>query len=384
MNKEKKRVLYLGTNRVYINPTIQLIYKAVGASTNMICYGPGFQSKEVLSGGVNEFVNKNGPFDFILTDGVILFFKNLKPFSTSYNYFDIYSINNVVEDMKSYFMSSNSEKLFYPAIDYYHVTEEEIKTVKDSNCYLITWGIEFHEYLEQCENIKYESFIGKDENDNWINFVSENETKIISIPQIIDNSEFNFLPLSSRKYDISVPGASYYYRREAFKQLKQSKYNFKINTSHTGIKQKLWNIVIRLQNRYSFNLNQVNFRNTIEDSKIVYTCGSCLKYPIRKFLEVPALGTALFFEPFKGYEEFGFVDGVNAIIIDDVLKIPEVTKYHLDHLSELQDIAAKGQQLIWEKHSFFARGIQISNALEKIISQEFKGSYWKNGNFNLR
>ena len=226
--------------------------------------------------------------------------------------------------------------------------------------------------------------MGKDENDNWIKFVSENETKIISIPQIIDNSEFNFLPLSYRKYDISVPGASYYHRREAFKQLKQSKYNFKMNTSHTGIKQKLWNMVIRLQNRYSFNLNQVNFTNTIEDSKIVYTCGGCLKYPIRKFLEVPALGTVLFFEPFKGYEEFGFVDGVNAIIIDDVQKIAEITKYYLDNLERLQKIASNGQQLIWKKHTFSSRSIQISKSLERIVNQDFKGTYWDKGEFKFR
>ena len=141
------KVLYLGTNRVYLNPTIQLTYKAVGASTDMICYGPGFQNKNVLSNGVSDFVNKNGPFDFIFTDGVILFFNTLEPFSTSYNYFDINSIRNVVDDMKSFFKSTNLKKLFYPAIDYYHVTDEEIKVVKDSNTFLITWGIEFHEYL---------------------------------------------------------------------------------------------------------------------------------------------------------------------------------------------------------------------------------------------
>lgn len=381
---DKIKILYLGTNRVYMNPTIQLIYKAVGVSTDMTCYGPGFQSDKVLSNGVCEFVSENGPFDFVLTDGVVLFFKDLKPFSTSYNYFDINSIENVVNDMRSYFKSCTLKKLFYPAIDYYNVTKEEIKVIEDSNSYLITWGIEFHEYLDQCEDTKYESFMGKDENDNWINFVSRNESKIISIPQIIDNSEFNFLPLSSRKYEISVPGASYYRRREAVKQLNKSQFNFKMNSSHTGIKQKLWNKVIRLQNRFSFNLNQVNFRNTIEDSKIIYTCGGCLKYPIRKFLEVPALGSALFFEPFKGYEEFGFINGINSIIIDDMDQISEITKYNLNHLDELQEIATKGQALIWEKHSLFARGIQINQSLKSISIHEFKGSYWEKGEFKLR
>ena len=286
--------------------------------------------------------------------------------------------------MKSYFIDSSIKKIFYPAIDYYNVTEEEIKLVKDSNCYLITWGSEFHEYLKDCEASKFETYIVKNANDNWINFVTENKSKVISIPQIIDNSEFNFLPLSSRIYDISVPGASYYDRREALKQLKNSTYKFKINTSHNGIKQKLWNVIIRLQNRFTFNLNNINFRNTIEDSKIVYTCGGCLKYPIRKFLEIPALGTALFCEPFKGYKEFGFIDGVNSIVIDDINKVSDITKFNLNNLDNLQKLSSKGQQLIWEKHSFFARGIQISKALEKIVSQEFNGSYWKNGEFKLR
>ena len=105
---------------------------------------------------------------------------------------------------------------------------------------------------------------------------------------------------------------------------------------------------------------------------------------MRKFLEIPALGTALFFEPFKGYQEFGFIHGLNSIIIDDIKNISEVTKYYLDNLEKLQEIASKGQQLIWEKHSFFARGIQLQQALKRIVKTDFKGSYWSDGTFKLR
>ena len=225
MRKNRQSVLYLGTNRLYMNPTIQLIYKAVGASTDLTLYGPGFQSQEVLAQGVNNFVSKHGPYDFLLTDGVVLFFKNLKPFLTSYNYFDIYSIRKYLDDMKSYFISSQQKKLFYPAIDYYNVSRGEIKAVEESGCYLITWGPEFHEYLKHCDAIRHESFMGKDLNDNWIEFLLKNQEKVISIPQIIDNSEFNFLPLASKRYDIGIPGAGYYHRREALKQLKIQRQN---------------------------------------------------------------------------------------------------------------------------------------------------------------
>jgi hypothetical protein len=74
--KTKLRFLFLSTNRTYINNSIQLFPLAIATFAEIDYFGPGFQSTEVLKKGVHDFAEKNGPYDMLMTDGVIFFYKN--------------------------------------------------------------------------------------------------------------------------------------------------------------------------------------------------------------------------------------------------------------------------------------------------------------------
>jgi hypothetical protein len=366
-----------------MNPTIDQVIKAVGLCTDLTYFGPGFQSKQILDEGLDKFIVSQEPFDYLFTDGVILFFKNSKPFATSLNYFSLKGIEVIIDDMRDYFIKSKGRKLFYPAIDYYNVSEEDINLLKNSNSYLLTWGIEFHDAVADCPLWVLESNMQKP-NDLWIEFLRANVEHVISTPQIIAESEFNFAPCQGRKFDISIPGAPYYHRRMARKELKKLGRNYRIGRSNQGLLQKIWNQLFKMNNRYAFNLNKTNFEGNLENSKIIFTCGGTLNYPIRKFLEAPAKGSMLIFFPFKGHQNFGFKDKENCIITENVSDLNSKVKFYLSNGILMDRIARSGQKLIWEKHTIERRAGQISKCLDLISKESFRGSEWKDGEFICR
>ena len=66
------RVLYIGINRSYVNPTTDNILNGIGELTDFYRYGPGYVSEQVLEEGIEAFVQQKGGFDFLLTDSMIM------------------------------------------------------------------------------------------------------------------------------------------------------------------------------------------------------------------------------------------------------------------------------------------------------------------------
>lgn len=380
------RVLYLATNRIYTNNTQQLFPLAISSISEVTFYGPGFVGKEILKKGVKSFVeNSDLPFDFLMTDGMIFFWNQSKgstAFNISYNYFSLNTfLLDTIADMKQYFLESDMKKILYPNIDFYNVSEEEIQNLERANTYLLTWGIELLEYKRNLPDLKFESFHDR-VNDNWINYIQKNPERIISIPHIISEIEFCFHAVSSRKFDIAVPGVNYHSRKKINNII--NKTSLSVNNRNTSYLQKI-NIYLLRKFTTRSNLKIFNqiFNNTIEDSKIAYTCGSGLDYLIRKFFEIPAKGTLLFCKPFKGFEEIGFKDNENCIVVNSnniVAKAEEI----LNDKDRLVEIAEQGKKLIWKNHSFTARQDQMDRSFRRILNNDFKGSYWEDGKFHLR
>jgi hypothetical protein len=103
---------------------------------------------------------------------------------------------------------------------------------------------------------------------------------------------------------------------------------------------------------------------------------------VRKFFEIPALGSVLVCMPCNGFEALGFENGVNAMVARPD-QIPEVHAFLEAHPEEAQNIADAGRELIWEKHTVQARAAQLAASLDAILSGRFKGSYWEKGEFCL-
>ena len=109
-------------------------------------------------------------------------------------------------------------------------------------------------------NIKHEYF--NNINNNWFDFVSRNDEKILPFLHFIGNNEFSFVPTDHRTYDISVLGAPYLARRQARKALQIPIILRSTRTNHSS----LYSITMKLPSNsfksYLFSLLNLRLSNT--------------------------------------------------------------------------------------------------------------------------
>ena len=375
------RAIYLGVNKFYANPNFSLIPLLFGSAIETEYYGPGYSSSTELDRGLEYFLKVRPEFDFVVTDADTLFWSIFgnQVLKSAVIAFDQKFMKNFHTETLKYLRSGLSNVIVYTNCDYYHLPSRAIEILQEIEPILITRDAGFWSPISELEELRKEKFFPK-ANDNWFDYITKVPSKIISMPGVISESEFCYNPLEARKFDISIPGVQYFQRKIAseiasklpFKVLK-GEFRRKIisrSVQYTGSKM--------LQKLY-----QDTFVQSIEATKICFTCGSGLKYPLRKFLEIPARGGLLFCCPFNGFREFGFEDGVNAVVTDP-FKMEDKLDYYLDNLQTAQEIARRGQDMILKKHSFSSRVIQLQKTLIRIHDAEFTGSVWDNGEYVLK
>lgn len=112
--------------------------------------------------------------------------------------------------------------------------------------------------------------------------------------------------------------------------------------------------------KYAMELNR---------SKIFFTCGSSLKYPVLKFFEAPACKTLLLAEPVRDILELGFQDGVNFVACDQS-NFYEKAMYYLEHEEERNKITENGYNFIHTHHTNEARAQQLIRYIEEYIEKK--------------
>lgn len=386
------KILYLDFNIIYHNPTRNNIIPLLKNIGELYVYGPGYQSDEILNNGVEKFYFENGPFDFVIVNEHIVFHKNIDKYSTemisdSYikDYFFQFSLDNfkkTIKDMVQFYFSNHNDfkkVVFLLESDYFYFSKESICVLKDSDIYVVGWGQDMVANTEVLEDLKKETFY-KYANNNWFDFV-QNNPNIIQITHFVNSSEFYFECLENRKNIAYVAGVNYFHREKAIEELKKSKYY----KEKMKLYPKLYSLARKFGLRPDANpvlirLYNSLFRNKLENSKYVFTCGSGVEYPIRKFFEIPALGALLLAKPFYGSDKLGFVDGKNYIKTD-YRDIKEKIDFLESNRKLAQQIAKNGQDMIWEMHSLSARAKQLKSSFDLILKDNYNGSYWENGKF---
>lgn len=103
-----------------------------------------------------------------------------------------------------------------------------------------------------------------------------------------------------------------------------------------------------------------------------------MRWPIRKFFEIPANGAALVCEPCNGFEALGFRDGENAIVCNaaEVANVGRRLKIDID---AAQAIADAGRRLIGERHTLSVRASQLRHALDAAQDGKWHGAEWQEG-----
>nr|WP_304212941.1 glycosyltransferase [Fredinandcohnia onubensis] len=111
-----------------------------------------------------------------------------------------------------------------------------------------------------------------------------------------------------------------------------------------------------------------NYAKEISRSKIFFTCGSSLKYPVLKFFEAPACKTLLLAEPVPDILELGFEDGVNFVACDKS-NFYEKALYYLDNEEERQQITENGFNFIHSHHTNNMRAQQLVSYIKEYIEK---------------
>jgi hypothetical protein len=384
------KILYLDINASFLNPTRSLILPALMEVGEVHAFGPGFVSSETLARGLDAYIETEGPFDVAITNTHILFADayaapiSPAPFLRSYSFAfppsDILELPNI---------ASTFDRLSIPRIgiflesDYYNWRTPEIDKVESRVDCAIAFGPEFTPEWHLNPELRHEAF-GKSVTDAWPSYVRRRPDRIASLFHFVADTEFSFDRLKHRPHGWSVLGINYSARRVARDTLKRAGICVGGESPvrrGIGLAKKLK--LLRGENRRIMNFLNIDFYARLASSRYSYTCGSALRMPIRKFVEIPAAGAVLVCQPFEGFSAAGFRDRENAICCEpsDIL---DAHRWLEADAERAQKIADAGRRLVWDRHSLPARSPQLKKIVATVAARRFAGAGWSNGEFAVR
>lgn len=367
--------LYIDFNIRYVNPTRNLLVELNKSIFDKVSiYGPGYTNEEDLKSGILNFIKKKGPFDYIVTNESVFFSSNGQVWDKE-SLKDLYKSHSIsfpksnfskeiIIDITNFLLECDKKLIIYMLqTDFYNIRIKQIELLKKiNNPILITFGEDLISKTSELQYLSKEKFY-KQANDNWYDFIRENSEKIISIPHFLRESEFSWHTLENRSNNVTIPGVDYWFRKE-IKLISKKKSIYKYN----NFLYPLSNLLLRfnisfLSSDMGINLINNSLRHIISNSKFSFTCGSALKWPLRKFFEIPALGTVLLCYPFKSARNHGFIDGDTCICIDS----PEDFNYKIKHLlgdkKTQNKIANNGREMVYSRHLISNRSKKIKSFL---------------------
>ena len=384
------RVIYIGINRSYVNPTTDNILNAMGELTNCYRYGPGYVSEQVLEQGVEAFIQQKGGVDLLLTDSMIIEVEKLSRnpylFENDAIYFEKRLYHTYAKSLKDYFLNANITKLFIANWDYYVVAEKQVADLINDPHLLVLSYVDKNssfsaEEISRIGNKMIEDISKELPNRNsvWHNFITDYQHKIISMPNVVGRQNFVFTPIASRKYRYCVPGFPYAERIKARELYNRSEWIYHYQMEFLFLVEKvIRKLHIPRPENWGKMQNERLF-SRVSNSKICFTSGAVVRMPIAKYFDIPASGSVLVCQKFAGFENLGFLNGVNCFVVEDIDELKSVLDNY--NIEDYQRIAYEGQILVWRLHSDFARAQQLKICLEKISQGKFKGSFWKNGRY---
>lgn len=385
MTKKKQRLLFLGFNKEYVNPYRKTILSILGSIFDLVCYGPGFSTKKDLELGVNSWLKTEAAYDYVMIDNDVALLVELKKKIKSKRLFLMSVIHfkpglylPFAREFNIFFSNTNLKKIILANWDGYNISNDAVEYVKKTKAYIIDFG-GFEIFFSVRLINKYYPFKKLATNDNWRNFLKKNKERVICAPHTINATEFFYKPLELRNIKFSVIGVGYPERKEAAKiiTLRQKIAAF-LNKIRLYVRLKL---KIRVTNKGLTAYKAIYFQK-ISNTQLTYCSGGPVLYPVRKYFEIPAHSSVAIGPFCGGFKELGFVDGLNFIVSQNNAEIKKVLDTYT--IEKLQAIANNGYNLIWNKHSDWARLIQLSNSFSLIEKGTFKGSYWKSGKYKHR
>jgi hypothetical protein len=385
------KILFVGFNADYINPTNQLIPRMLKLFSEVVLYGPGFVSDEVLNRGLLDFAQTHEDFDFIITITQLAVLANPDETEHFYRRYSLLhwgkaSIRSFMEDAHQYMSQCTTPKVtFVLDVDTYGARADLLNQLDFFSDYFVTWGKGFSKTVTELPYLSFETAFkqAKSPLGLWHDFFENRVKKCINFGHFVGTHEFDFTSIALRPFDVSVAGQLYYSRQRTLEVLKQSKLLRVGSTGYRWVFSLLDKIGCSPYSRLlPLTIYRSLFKQLLSNSKISMTDGSAYDAVIRKFMEIPASGALLLARPCVGFESLGFQDGESAVLLDESDPAGQVLELLRDPV-RLQEIAANGQQVVWRNHSIHARAQQMALSLNHIQEGRFVGSAWRDGRFIL-
>jgi hypothetical protein len=382
------KLLFLDVDMRYMNPTRALIPGLLRECGATVFYGPGYQPPAVLQHGLQAFIDREGPFDFVVgNDFTVLYAEMMaaEPWRLDNHQMraprqSLLLLRDIADSFRRY---RGPKIVFLLECDGHHLTKEQIARLEDPDAYyVVLWDQRLMAPIRDCPDLRHEPFASR-ATDNFFEFVVANDHRIIAMPHFVADSEFEWGTLADRKYQWFVPGARYYYRTSAREVLARAGL-----LSRQFPWMPMYGLLARIgikpyANPLLLALYGAQFNERIASSRFAYTCGSALYQHIRKHFEIPSKGTVLITAPIRGFDAMGFVDGVNCFV-----RMPaDLVALHRELDSDparAQAVASAGRDLVWSRHRAQHRTCQLRASLEAICRGHFAGCGWNNGNWEVR
>ena len=384
-------MLLLDVRVSYLNETRNLLPVVLSHACQTTVFGPGYVSPAVLSDGADQFTADHGPFDLILATEHIwnpptrdspTAFRNYQfTYSSAPSEVEL-SFCARVSDWLSGVSQMKGALVF--ETDHYSVSPETTQRLQDFDFVMgPVAGAQFVPDLARLPKLADEHF-GRNATNTWLDFLTSTSAKLIAIPHFVGSNEFEWTVAHGRPYPLAIPGVAYSRRRCA--RASARKAGLQLAPPSTGSARRTASAAVRRLpqrlRRYDQAFRRESFRQEISLSMACYTDGSALDFPVRKFFEIPALGSALLATPCSGFSDLGFEAGHNCFALEPEA-VGDVTQDLVADPDRVNEITERGRELILSRHSTHARARQISDAFAALLDGSLVSAEWVEGHFRI-
>jgi len=382
------KIIFVDINARYYNPTRELLPSLLALSTELHLYGPGYVDSRTLKGGLTQYLDRHAADLIVLTEYAAfapLILAALRSGTSRLRTKLLFEWNPV--DFKFFdTLHDELKRIDIPKVvtllesDFYSMTPEQFQILQETFDYYIGFGTQFCRPIAELKHLRDERF-AKVATDLAFEFFLTNNKRTANLTYFVSEAEFEWKPLALRANQWAVPGVLYARRARVVKCLRQS--GRKVATGRSK-----WGRLLYTPHRFNavrslgLDLYRDSFRKLLSDSRYVYTCGSGLNYPVRKYFEIPAAGCVLVATPCSGFSELGFVDCENVVVCEPQ-QVNDVACWLERNLDKAQNIADSGRQLIATRHSVAARARQFADTLAAMADRSFAGGRWVDGRYTV-
>jgi hypothetical protein len=368
--RQEIRLLLIVTDFYYVNPTYKLFIDNLILKADCVVIGP---RSSIPCREIKRIVRNDGPFDCILCEPWCLVEPNTFP--EKYHPADIQECNlPIVVSLIQY--------------DIHNLSKYFIENLSKSSSFIITTAVSSQFYKE----VDRETFL----REPWLDeaaYTSSSNCEIgdnfLFLPHCISKKEFLVRRKNSYRYDISVLGSKYLFRKEVIRFL-QSRSDIRLETGddliqkllarlahHPPFGNKPW----KINKPIGISIYRKRYIQKIAGSLVSITCDGTIGYAVRKFFEIPAYGAVLAARFFRDAEALGFLDGENCFFLadGDFERIDEILTFLKSDSLRAEQIARAGQEMVREYHTVEKRVDQFLEIAAAVAGGTLKTTCWESG-----